>query len=148
MTPESRPIGVRTNNPATNLAISADFPAMFPYNLFMLDEENSRLKSLLIATTGFYALSWVITMSFGKFIYSDSFVLWSLEHSYAIWLTWFLMFLAYAWVPLSVFLLFQGLKLTRAYSAASYPGDRTVGHLSIYVPLGFLFIYIFTRILY
>jgi hypothetical protein len=148
MIPEISPIGDKTNKPAMNLAISADFPAMNTYNLSMLEEENSRLKRLLIATTGFYVVAWIIGLTFGRFVNSDEYVIWYFEHFYAAWVSWIAIFSIYSWVPLAVFLFLQGLGLRKRYVREDFTGDRSIGNLSLLLPIVFLLIYLLTRLLY
>jgi hypothetical protein len=114
----------------------------------MLDEENSRLKGLLIATTSVYILGWVIGLILNRTINSAAYLLWSIEFSWVIYLTWLFVFLGFCWIPLSIFLLLQGFILKRKYSDHSYTGDRTIGNLSVVVPVVFFVIYFFTRVLY
>ena len=114
----------------------------------MLDDENNRLKGLLIATIAFYILGGGLGLLFGKFLYSDTYIIWTFEKPWIIWATWVVMFLTFSWIPLSVFLLWQGIVLRRKYSETAYSGDRTVGNLSVFVPVVFALIYIFTRVFY
>ena len=114
----------------------------------MLDEENSRLKGLLIATTFAYILGWVIGIFLNETINTDTYLLLSIDHSWVIYLTWLLAFIGFCWIPLSIFLLAQGFILKRRYSDHSYTGDRTIGNLSVVVPITFVVIYIFSRVLY
>ena len=146
--PVTAPIGVSSTNANTNFTIAADFPAIFAYNLSMLDEENSRLKGLLIATSIAYLLGWIIGLTFGRFINTDDYIIWLFEHSWVIYLTWFSIFLGFCWIPLSLFLLVQGFILRKKYSVHSFTGDRTIGNLAIVVPIVFIGIYLGTRVLY
>ena len=114
----------------------------------MLDNENSRVKGLLVATTLVYILGWVVGLVLNRVINSGSYLIWTLEHSWVIYVTWFFLFLGYCWIPLSIFLLVQGFILKRKYSEHSYSGDRTIGNLSLVVPMVFFAIYISTRVLY
>ena len=131
-----------------NLPISADFPDMCTYNPSVLDDENNRLKSLLIATIAFYILGGGLGFWFGKFLYSDTYIIWTFEKPWIIWVTWVVMFLTFSWIPLSAFLFWQGIVLRKKYSENAYPGDRTIGNLSVFVPVVFASIYIFTRVFY
>ena len=114
----------------------------------MLEEENHRLKSLLIATIIFYIFGFGLGLFFAKFVYSDAYIIWTFGRPWTLWVTWFALFISYSWIPLTLFLLFQGILLKRKYSEVSYTGDRTVGNLSIVVPLVFVLIYIFSRVIY
>jgi len=148
MTPATIPIGDRTTNPITNLNIADDFPAISAYNSYMLEEENSRVKGLLVATTSMYLFGWVVGSTLNRFINSDSYVIWFVEHSWVTYLTYFVLFLCYCWIPLSIFLLVQGFILRNRYSVQSFAGDRTIGNLSIVFPLVFFSIYVVTRVIY
>lgn len=148
MTPETIPIGDRTTNPRTNCTIAADFPAIVAYNSYMLDEENNRVKGLLVATTFLYILGWVVGFILNRVINSDSYIIWTFEHTWVIYVTWVCLFLGYCWIPVSVFLMAQGFILRKKYSDHSYTGDRTIGNLSVVIPVVFFAIYIFTRVLY
>jgi hypothetical protein len=114
----------------------------------MLEEENSRLKRLLVATTITYVIGWVIGLTLGRFIYSESYIIWTIGRSWAFYITYFFIFLGFFWIPLSIFLLVQGLILKRKYSENLYLGDKTIGNLSVLTPVFFWAIYIFTRVLY
>jgi hypothetical protein len=114
----------------------------------MLEEENSRLKGLLVATTSTYIFGWIIGFFLNRVVNSDSYVIWTFEHSWVIYASWIFIFLCYCWIPLSVFLLIQGFILKSKYAANSFKGDRTIGNLSVVVPIVFFAIYVFTRVLY
>ena len=148
MTPATAPIGDKTTKPKTNCTIATDFPAIVAYNPCMLDEENNRLKGLLIATTAMYFLSWIIGLLLNRLINSDNYIIWTFEYTWVIYVTWFFLFLLYCWIPLSIFLMVQGFILRKKYSHHSYTGDRTIGNLSVVIPIVFFAIYSFTRVLY
>ena len=148
MTPAAIPIGDRTTNPITNLNIADDFPAISAYNPYMLEEENSRLKGLLVATTSMYLCGWIVGSIVNRLINTDSYVIWFVEHSWVTYITYFVLFLCYCWIPLSIFLLVQGFILRKKYAVHSFAGDRTIGNLSVVIPVVFFAIYIFTRVLY
>ena len=114
----------------------------------MLDEENNRVKGLLVATTTIYLLGWIIGLFLNRVLNSGSYIVWTFEHSWVIYVSWFFLFLGYCWIPLSIFLLVQGFLLKKKYSEHSYTGDRTIGNLSVVIPVVFFAIYIFTRVLY
>ena len=141
-------MGDRTTNPRTNLAIAADFAAIAAYNLLMLDEENTRVKGLLVATTLLYFVGWIVGLISNRVVNSDNYIVWTFENNWVIYVTWFFLFFGFCWIPLSVFLLAQGFILRKKYSDHSYTGDRTIGNLSVVVPVVFIAIYVFTRVLY
>lgn len=146
ITPATMPIGVKKTKPRTNLIIAADFPAIYAYNLSMLDEENSRLKGLLIATSIAYLLGWIIGLTIGQFVNTDDYIFWVFEHGWVVYLTWFFIFIGFSWMPLSIFLLVQGFILRKKYSDHSFTGDRTVGNLAVVVPIVFIGIYLGSRL--
>jgi hypothetical protein len=112
----------------------------------MIEEENTRLKSLLIATTIAYSLTWFLAIFLSDFINSDTYVIWSIKFSWVTYVSWIVLFLAFCWVPLSIFLMIQGFILRNKYKVQDFAGDRTVGNLSALVPLAFFGIYIATRV--
>jgi hypothetical protein len=114
----------------------------------MLDEENNRVKGLLVATTFVYVLGWVVGLVLNRVLNSDNYIIWTFEHSWVIYVTWIFLFVGYCWIPLSIFLLVQGFILRKKYSDYSYTGDRTIGNMSVVVPFVFIAIYVFTRVLY
>lgn len=148
MNPATIPIGDRKTRPRTNCVIATDFPAIVAYNSYMLDKENNRVKGLLISTTFVYLLAWIIGLPLNRVLNSESYIIWTFEHSWVIYFTWFLSFLCYCWIPLSIFLFVQGIILKRNYSEYEYSGDRTIGNLSVVIPVVFFAVYIFTRVLY
>jgi len=148
MTPATTPIGERRTRPRTNCTIAADFPGIVAYNPYMLEEDNSRLKGLLVATTSMYIFGWFGGSILNRVIDSDSYVIWFVEHSWVIYVTYFVIFLCYCWIPLSIFLLAQGFILRKKYSVNSFTGDRTIGNLSIVFPMMFFAIYVVTRVIY
>lgn len=114
----------------------------------MLDEENSRLRGLLIATTIAYILGWIVGLGLNRLINSEEYILWAVESSWVLYLTWLFVFIGFCWMPLTVFLLAQGIILRRKYARQSFAGDRTIGNLSIVAPLFFIAVYVFTRFIY
>ena len=114
----------------------------------MMDDENNRLKGLLIATTTAYLLSWVLAYFLVPYLFDDLFLLWMLEYPWLVYLSYLLIFLAFCWIPLTVFLLIQGIILKKKYSEYHYTGDKTVGNLSVLLPIVFISIYVLTRFIY
>lgn len=114
----------------------------------MLEEENNRIKSLLIATTFFYVFCGGLGMIVAKFVYSDAYIFWTFGRPWTIWISWLAIFITFSWIPLTLFCLFQGVLLKKKYSAASYSGDKTIGNLSVLLPLVFILIYILSRVIY
>lgn len=114
----------------------------------MVDDENSRVKGLLVATTFLYLVGWIVGLASNKVVNSDDYLIWTFEHSWVIYVTWFFLFLGFCWMPVSLFLLAQGFILRRKYLDYSYEGDRTIGNLSVILPVIFFAIYIVTRIFY
>jgi hypothetical protein len=114
----------------------------------MLDDENNRLKGLLIATTIAYLFSWGMAYFFVPYLYDDLFLLWVLEYPWLIYLSYILVFLTFCWIPLTIFLLIQGVLLRKKYSESQFTGDKTIGNLSVLLPIVFVLIYATTRLLY
>lgn len=114
----------------------------------MLEEENSRVKGLLVATASMYLFGWVVGSIVNRVVNSDSYVIWFVSNSWVTYVTYFFIFLCYCWIPLSIFLFAQGFILRKKYSVHSYTGDRTIGNLSIVFPLIFFAIYVVTRVIY
>jgi hypothetical protein len=114
----------------------------------MLDEENSRVKGLLVATTFLYLIGWIVGLISSRVVNSESYIIWTFEHNWVIYLTWFFLFIGFCWIPVSLFLLAQGFILRRKYSDHSFDGDRTIGNLSVVLPVTFFVIYVATRIFY
>jgi hypothetical protein len=113
----------------------------------MFDAENSRLKNLLVATTTAYVFGWGIGLFLTQALYDDNYLIWLLKYPWLNYVTGFFVFLGFCWIPLSIFLLVQGVSLRRQYSLLDYTGDRTVGNLSTVLPVFFFAIYIATRVL-
>ena len=113
----------------------------------MIEEENSRLKSLLIATTIAYLFTFSIAIFLSDFIDSDQYLIWAIEYDWVEYLSWLVLFLAFCWVPMSIFLGIQGFILRKKYNAVGFAGDRTVGNLSAFLPILFLVVYIGSRVL-
>jgi len=145
--PDITPIGESTTRPKINFVILADFPAIVIYTLYMIEEENSRLKSLLIATTIAYLFTFALAVFLSDFINSDQYAIWSIQYSWVNYLSWLILFLGFCWVPMSIFLGIQGFILRKKYKAVDFAGDRTVGNLSAFLPILFLLVYIGSRVL-
>ncbi len=139
-------MGESTTRPKINFIIFADFPAIVIYTFYMIEDENSRLKSLLIATTIAYSFTWFLAIFLSDFINSDTYLIWTIKFSWVTYVSWLVLFLAFCWVPLSIFLMVQGFILRNKYKVENFTGDRTVGNLSAFLPLVFFAVYIGTRI--
>jgi hypothetical protein len=109
----------------------------------VIPEEHNRLKSLLVATTFMYGLSWVIGWLMQRMLNSLNTIWFVIDN---MWITAVLGLIAFAYMPLSGFLFYQGLRIRKLYSSVSFEGDRTIGNLSLAIPIGILFIYIATRV--
>ena len=141
-------MGARITNPNTNLTIAPDLSAIVAYTSIMLDDENNRLKGLLIATTIAYLFSWLVAYFFVPYLFDDLFLFWVLKYPWLIYLSYFLVFLTFCWIPLTIFLFIQGIILRNKYSELQFTGDKTVGNLSVVFPIFFIGIYVATRVLY
>ena len=133
--------------PRINCIILADFPAIATYTFYMIEEENSRLKSLLIATTIAYVFTFSIAVFLSDFINSDQYLVWSIQYNWVEHLSWLVLFLAFCWIPMSIFLGIQGFIIRKKYKAMAFTGDRTIGNLSLLFPILFFIVYIGSRIL-
>lgn len=58
-----------------------------------------------------------------------------------------LIFVVFMWIPVSLFLLIQGILLRKQMNAEHYDGDRSISALAIVVPLFFWVFYFLSRIL-
>lgn len=113
----------------------------------MLEEENSRLKGLLIATTIAYLFTFSIAIFLSDFLNSVQYLVWSIQYEWVIYLSWIVLFLGFCWVPMSIFLGIQGFILRKKYNQMAFTGDRTIGNLSAFLPVLFFAVYIGSRIL-
>ena len=111
----------------------------------MLEEEQGRLKSLLIASIVLYILAWIIGLGVLKPILYD-FENLDLFLNYP-WLVWILTFMTFTWIPVSLWLLWQAVLLRRQMNAVHYEGDKSIATLSIAVPIFFWVFYVLSRIL-
>lgn len=141
-------MGARITNPRTNFPIAADLSDIAAYNSIMLDDENSRLKALLKASTAAYVIGWGISFILGHALYDDKYLNWMSEYQWLVYISWLLIFLGFCWVPLSIFLLIQGIIIRKKYSDLGYTGDKTIGNLSVLLPAIFFVIYVGTRVMY
>lgn len=130
------------------MTIAADLSAIDAYNARVLDDENNRLKGLLIATTISYLFSWGLAYLFVPYLFDDQFLLWVLKYPWLVYLSYLIVFLTFCWIPLTIFLFIQGVLIRKKYSEFQYAGDKTIGNLSVLVPIIFTAIYALTRIIY
>jgi hypothetical protein len=109
-----------------------------------MEESKTKLKKLLIASVSLYLLAWVVGISVLKpylfdFQYNELFF----ENP---WIIWSLLFVVFMWIPVSLFLLGQGIFLRRRMNAEGYEGDRSICTLSIVIPFIFWIFYLLSRV--
>lgn len=112
-----------------------------------MEEENNRIKTLLIATVSAYLIALGVGVVLNRLINSEEFLVWTVEHSWGIYLTYFMLFISYCWIPLILFLFVQGIRLRQNYQSINYRGDRTVGNLAVLIPIIIGIVYFGTRLL-
>jgi hypothetical protein len=111
----------------------------------MLEEENSRLKRLLIATLFLYLISWIASYASAKLLYDFRYIELYIENQ---WLTYIILFFAFTWIPATIFLFVQGKKLKSKINLSTEVIDKSIVNLSITLPIVMVIIYISTRIFY
>jgi hypothetical protein len=111
----------------------------------VLEEENNRLKRLLIATTLSYIFSLICSYYAQKLLFDANYLGLFLDHS---WLGYVLLFLSFVWVPLSIFLFIQAYLLKKQILSSTEILDKSIANISLLLPMIILFIYIATRIFY
>ena len=70
----------------------------------MLEEENSRLKRLLIATVVLYSISWIAAYASNKLLYDFKYIGLFIENQ---WIAYLILFFGLAWMPTTIFLFIQ-----------------------------------------
>ena len=111
----------------------------------MLEEENSRLKRLLIATVFLYFISWVATYASSKLLYDFRYIGLFLDNQ---WLAYLTLFFGLAWMPATIFLFVQGRNLKSKITLSKENIDQSIVTLSITLPIVMVIVYIATRIFY
>jgi hypothetical protein len=111
----------------------------------MLEEENSRLKRLLIATVILYFISWCSAYVLNKFLYDFRYIGLFIENQ---WVTYLMLFFGFAWIPATIFLFIQARNLNRKFGKAEEVIDKSVITLSLTLPIVMALVYVGTRILY
>ncbi len=111
----------------------------------MLEEENSRLKRLLIATVFLYFISWVSAYASNKLLYDFRYIGLFIENQ---WVAYFILFFGLAWMPATIFLFIQGRNLKYKINISEEKIDKSVVTLSITLPIVMAIVYIATRIFY
>jgi hypothetical protein len=109
-----------------------------------MEESKTKLKKLLIASVSLYLLAWVVGISVLKpylFDFQYNELLFANQ-----WIIWSLLFVGFMWIPVSLFLLGQGIFLRRRMDAEGYEGDRSVCTMSIVIPFIFWIVYLLSRV--
>jgi hypothetical protein len=111
----------------------------------MLEEENSRLKRLLIATVTLYLISWVAAYASNKLLYDFRYIGLFLDNQ---WIAYLILFLGLAWMPVTIFLFVQARSLNQKMKYSEEVIDKSVITLSITLPIVMGIVYVGTRIFY
>jgi hypothetical protein len=111
----------------------------------VFDTEENRLKKLLISSIFLYFLSWVLGLGVLNRILNDIETI-GLFLDYQ-WVFWIMSFFIFMWIPVSLWLLVQGILLRKQMITANYGGDKSISTLAIVIPLTYWIIYILSRIL-
>ena len=111
----------------------------------MLEEENSRLKRLLIATVTLYLISWIASFASTRLLYDLRYVGLFIENQ---WIAYLLLFLGLAWMPATIFLFVQARILKQKMKSSDVVIDKSIVTLSITIPIVISIVYIGTRIYY
>ena len=111
----------------------------------MFDRDKSRLKKLLISSIVLYFLAWGVGLGVLKPVLYD-FKNIGLFLDYQ-WFFWILTFITFMWIPVSLWLLGQGIFLRKQMNSVNYEGDRSISTLAIAVPISFWIFYILSRII-
>ena len=138
-------IGPRTISDKINKAILTDLLAIHGYSFLMFEEENSRLKRLLVATVILYIVSWCSAYVLDKFLYDFRYIGLFIENQ---WVTYLLLFFGFAWMPATIFLFIQARNLNRKIGKPEQVIDKSVITLSLTLPIAMAIVYVGTRILY
>ena len=111
----------------------------------MLEASKTRLRKLLISSVVLYIVGWLVGWGLLKpylfdFQYNELFFRNQ-------WIVWMLLFVVFMWIPVSLFLLVQGIILRKQMNAEGYAGDRSISTLAIVVPFFFWILYFLSRFL-
>jgi len=144
-TAETTRIGPRTIKDKINKTILTDLLATYRYPSPVLEEENSRLKRLLIATVALYLISWIAAYASNILLYDFRYIGLIIENQ---WIAYLILFFGLAWMPATIFLFIQARNLNKKMKYSENVIDKSVVTLSITLPIVMAIVYIGTRILY
>jgi hypothetical protein len=147
MNAEISPIGERTTSVRTKSIIADDLDAISTYNSIVFEDEKDRLRRLLFATVGIYIFGWILGVGFTTWLYRPEAVLLLVEHPWIHWLYYAVWIVTFAWIPLTMFLFAQGVRLRKKLQLSNFVGDQSVVSLSIVLPVVFFAVYVATRFL-
>ncbi len=111
----------------------------------MLEEENSRLKRLLIATVVLYSISWIAAYASNKLLYDFRYIGLFIENQ---WIAYLILFFGLAWMPATIFLFIQARTLNQKMKYSEEIIDKSIVTLSTTLPIVMAVVYIGTRIFY
>jgi hypothetical protein len=143
--PDTTNIGPRSIRDKTNKPIFTDLLAICRYPIPMLEEENNRLKRLLIATVSLYLVSWIAAYASNKLLYDFRYIGLFIENQ---WIAYLILFFGLAWMPATIFLFIQARSLNKKMKYSENFIDKSVVTLSITLPIVMAIVYIGTRIFY
>lgn len=110
----------------------------------MFNEDKTRLKSLLIASTFLYAVAVTLYLTYFKpLLTSYKFIGFAVNHP---WMNWALALITIMWIPVSIFLFIQGFVLINKMSKEDDLEKGLIPILSVISPLIFWGIFIISRI--
>lgn len=109
----------------------------------MLEEENSRLKRLLIATVVLYLISWIAAYLSNKVLYDFRYIGLIIENQ---WIAYLILFFGLAWMPATIFLFIQARSLHQKTKYSEEIADKSIITLSKTLPIVMALVYIGTRI--
>jgi len=111
----------------------------------MLEEENSRLKRLLIATVVLYSISWIAAYASNKLLYDFKYIGLFIENQ---WIAYLILFFGLAWMPTTIFLFIQARGLSQKIKYSEEVIDKSIVTLGMTLPIVMALVYIGTRIFY
>ena len=115
------------------------------YSFPMLEEENSRLKRLLIATVVLYLISWIAAYASNKLLYDFRYIGIFIENQ---WIAFLILFFGLAWMPATIFLFIQARSLNQKAKYSDAIVDKSIITLGITLPIVMALVYIGTRVFY
>ena len=122
------------------------FAIAFQFTIYVVDElEKGRLRRLLAASICLYFLAVLAAFALRPIVGDLSRVDIFLRFP---WFVYFLVFISYCWMPVSVWTFWQGFTLRRKTQDFDDSKDLSIPNLAIAIPIFMWFIYFFTRAYY